>query len=80
MGSQKEKITRLMIGTGCDKRAWFRSAFRVLYVHKHTEYEKLGWETTVEVRYGYTLDITLLTEFKFWDEIYHYEDENGNMK
>ena len=34
----------------------------------------------IEVRDGYTPDITLLTEFNFWDDIYYYEDENENMK
>ena len=33
----------------------------------------------IEVRGGYTPDITLLTDFKFWDEIYHYKDINLNM-
>ena len=36
--------------------------------------------TKIEVRDEYTPDITLLTEFKFWYEIYYYEDENENMK
>ena len=57
-----------------------RATCHVSYVHNHTAYDRIGWATTVEVRDGCTPDVILLTEFKFWDEIYHYEDENENMK
>ena len=80
MGTLKEKLARVMIDTGCDNRAWFRAACHVADVHNHTASERLGWATPIEVRDGITPDITLLTEFKFWDEIYYYEDENNNMK
>ena len=30
--------------------------------------------------YRYTPDITLLTEYKFYDDIYYYEDENWDTK
>ena len=80
MVTQKEKLARLIIDTGCDKRECFRSACYASDSHNHTEYEKLGWATPIEVRDGYTPDITLLTEFKFWDDIYYYEDEDENMK
>ena len=69
-----------MIDTSCDKRAWFRSALYVSYVQNHTSSEKIGWATPIEFRNGYTIDITLLTELYFWNKIYYYEDENGNMK
>ena len=69
-----------MIDTGCDKRGWFRAACHVSDVHNHTASERIGWVTPIEVRDGYTPDITLLTEFNFWDDIYYYEDENENMK
>ena len=80
MGTQKEKLARIMIGTGCDPRAWFRAACHVADIHNHTASEKLGWATPIEVRDGYTPDITLLSEFKFWDEVYYHEDENDAMK
>ena len=63
-----------MIDTGCNKREWFRAAFHVSDVHNNNASKKLGWGMPIEVRDGYTPDITLLTEFKFWNEIYYYED------
>ena len=57
-----------------------RAACQVSYFHMNTASEKLEFEIPIEVRDVYNPDIILLTEFKFWDEIYHYEDENENMK
>ena len=50
-----------MIDTICGKSARFRVACHVPDVHKRTAYEKLVWKTSIEVRGGYTPDITLLT-------------------
>ena len=69
-----------MIDTSCDKRAWFRASCHNSDVQNHTASDKIGWETTFDIMDGYTLDVLLLTEFKFLDEIYYYEDENENMK
>ena len=69
-----------MVDTSCDKRAWFISACHFSDFHNHNASEKLVWSTPIQVRYGYTPDVTLLTEFKFWDEIDYYEDENENVK
>ena len=69
-----------MIDTNCDKRECFIAACYVSDSHNHTESEKLEWAMPIEVRDGYTPDIKLLTEFKFWDDIYYYDDENENMK
>ena len=41
MGTQKGKLTCIIIDTGCDKRAWFRVAFHVSYLHNHTASDKL---------------------------------------
>ena len=41
MGTQKGKLTCIIIDTGCDKRAWFRAAFHVSYLHNHTTSDKL---------------------------------------
>ena len=76
MRKKKGKLARLIIDTDCDNRAWFRAACHVSYVHNHTASERIGWVPPIEVRYGYTTDVTLLTGFKFWDEIYHYKDKN----
>ena len=75
MVTQKEKLERLIIDTGCDKMAWFRAACHFSDLHNHTASEKIGWSKPVEDSNGYTMNITLLTEFKFWDEIYYYEDK-----
>ena len=50
-----------MIYTSCDKRAWFRAVCHVSDVQNHTAYEKIGWETPIEVRDLYTPYIKLLT-------------------
>ena len=50
-----------MIDTGCDKRGWFRAACHVSDFHNHNASEKLGLETRIEVQYGYTTYIKLLT-------------------
>ena len=42
MGTQKEKLGRLMIDAGCEKRAWFRTSLHVSDVHNHTASNKLG--------------------------------------
>ena len=76
MRKQKEKLARLIIDTDYDNRACFRAACHVSDVHNHTASERIGWVTPIEVRDGYTPDVTLLTEFKFWDAIYHYTDKN----
>ena len=80
VGTQKGKLKRLMIDTGCYQMEWFREALNVSDVHNYIEYEKLGWAVPIEVRYLYTPYIVLLKQFKFWYEIYYYEDENENMK
>ena len=61
MGTQNKKLTRLIIDTDSDKREWFIAVCHVSDVHNHTASEKLGWETPIEVRFGYTRDATLLT-------------------
>ena len=63
-----------MIDTCCDKMAWFRAACYVSDIQNNTASEIIGWEKPIEVRDGYTPDISLLTEFNFWDEIYYYKD------
>ena len=61
IGTQNSKLARLMIYTSCDKRAWFRAVCHVSDVQNHTAYEKIGWETPIEVRDLYTPYIKLLT-------------------
>ena len=61
MGTQKGKLTCIIIDTGCDKREQFRAAFHVSYLHNHTTYDKLEQATPTEIRDAYTLDIISLT-------------------
>jgi len=67
MARMKEKLERLMIDTGCDPRAWYKAACHVADIENHTAKPILQYRTPVEVRDGYTPDISGLVQHKFWD-------------
>ena len=67
LSTQKEKIERLMMDTGCDPRAWFRAACHVADVSNHTAKASLRYRTPIEARDGSTPDISALVIFKFWE-------------
>jgi hypothetical protein len=70
MSTQKEKLERLMIDTGCDPKSWYRAMCHVADVHNNTANQKLNYRTPLEVRDGETPDISGLLEFKFWEKVY----------
>jgi hypothetical protein len=86
MSIQKETIERLMIDSGCDPRAWFKAACHVADINNRTAHKGLNYRTPLEVRDGYTPDISSLIQHKFWDDVYYMEyehdfpSEGGNEK
>ena len=57
--------------TGCDPRAWFRAACHVADISNHTAKASLKYRTPIELRDGYTPDISALIIFKFWEPVYY---------
>ena len=84
--SQKEMLTRLMILSGCDSRAWYRAVKHVEDIRNHLARKNLGWRCSLEARDGETQDITGLLCFLFWSFVYYKDhthsatDEGGNER
>ena len=49
MSPQKEKLSRLMIQSGCEPQAWFRAACHVADINNHTANSSIEYRTPLEV-------------------------------
>jgi hypothetical protein len=78
MSPQKEKLSRLMIQSGCEPQAWFRAACHVADINNHTANSSIEYQTPLEVRDDETPNISSLVEHEFWDLVY-FQDPTANF-
>jgi len=78
MSPQKEKLSRLMIQSGCEPQAWFRAACHVADINNHTANSSIEYRTPLEVRDGEMPDISSLVEHESWDLVY-FQDPTANF-
>ena len=69
--THKNLLEKMLILTGCDKRAWFKLTKYIEDIRNRTAKSMLYWRTPLEIRDGETPDISAYTIIKFWEKVYY---------
>ena len=67
----KTKVNSLLNQTGADPSTWFLALQYVCFVQNHTAVDSLGGRTPTEWMLGYTPDISVLLQFRFYEPVYY---------
>ena len=67
----KTKVKNLLNYTGADAETWVLALSYVCFVQNHLAIKSLGWRTPTEWMLGYTPDISVLLQFRFWEPVYY---------
>ena len=57
--------------TGAPEYTWFLALRYVCYILNHIAHESLSWQTPLFCLTGHTTDISILTQFQFYEPVYY---------
>jgi hypothetical protein len=72
----KTNTNRVLNMSGAPAFCWLLCLQYVIFIMNRTALESLDWRTPHEMLTGSTPDISMITRFKFWDDVYVKRDES----
>ena len=67
----KSLTDKILNISGAPADCWLLAAQYVCYLMNHTAYKSIGWRTPMEWLLGYTPDISVLLQFRFYEPVYY---------
>ena len=67
----KKTVNNVLDKTGAPDFTWFLTLRYVCYILNHIAHESLSWQTPLFCLTGHTTDISILTQFTFWEPVYY---------
>jgi hypothetical protein len=67
----KTRFNNMMNTTGASPKTWLLALKYTCKIQNHLAIESLNWRTPTEWLLGYTPDITVFLQFRFWEPVYY---------
>jgi hypothetical protein len=67
----KTQFNNVMNTTGANPKTWLLALEYTCEIQNHLAIESLNWRTPTEWLLGYTPDITVFLQFRFWEPVYY---------
>jgi hypothetical protein len=67
----KTRFNNIMNTTGANPKTWLLALKYTCEIQNHLAIESLNWRTPTEWLLGYTPDITVFLQFRFWEPVYY---------
>ena len=71
----KAGVDGILDQTGEPAESWLYAYSYIADINNHYASQFLGWRTPIEIRHGYTPDISPFLLYSFWEQIYFKTDE-----